>query len=167
MLSTRIYSYSECEKRMKLTSGFTKHMNVYRNHFIRQVLPICMQFKTDTLMPREDDDALKNFGLYRNEESILKEQEMEKNYRDLVSKSLDTEIRARDGFLGHTLQARLFASRLSSFSKEVRFRKRSSSLLNLYQSSNIITRVPRMIILFIRSIINWTMHLSTVVQSLK
>ena len=97
MLSTRVYSCPGCGKRMKSTSGLTRHMNACTSQFIQQVLPICMQSKQDTPMPGEDDNALENFGPYKNEESTLKEQKMERDYRDLVCKSLDTGSRARDG----------------------------------------------------------------------
>ena len=44
---------------------------------------------------------------------------------------------------------------------------KSSLLVNLYQISNIITRISRTIILFIHSMISWTMHLPPILQSLK
>ena len=57
MLSTRVYSCSGCGKRMKSTSGLTKHMNACMSQFIQQVLLICMQSEHDTPTPGEDDDV--------------------------------------------------------------------------------------------------------------
>ena len=55
------------------------------------------------------------------QKSTLKEQKMEGDQRDLVRKSLDTGSRAKKSLSGHTLQAELFASELSSSLREVRF----------------------------------------------
>ena len=46
---------------------------------------------------------------------------MERNYRDLVGKSLDTGSRARNGLSGHTFLAGLLASASSSSLRKVRF----------------------------------------------
>lgn len=48
-------------------------------------------------MLRENDNALENFWLHEDEESILEEQNIKRDYRDLVSKSLNTGSRVRDG----------------------------------------------------------------------
>ena len=52
---------------------------------------------------------------------ILKEQNIEKDYRNLGSKSFDTESRARDGLARDTPQAGLLGSKLSSSLRKVRF----------------------------------------------
>lgn len=51
-------------------------------------------------MPKEDDNASKNFGPHKDEEFILKEQDIEGDYRNLVDKSLDIRRYVRDGLLG-------------------------------------------------------------------
>lgn len=53
-------------------------------------------------MLEEDNDALENFRSHENEKFTLKEQEIEKNHRNLISKSLDTKNQARDGLSRHT-----------------------------------------------------------------
>lgn len=69
-----------------------------------------MQFKQNISMPAENDNVSENLGPYKNKKSILKEQEMEGDYRDLIDKSSDTKNRARNGLSGHTSQAGLFAT---------------------------------------------------------
>ena len=51
----------------------------------------------------------------------LEKQNIEKDYRNLGSKSLDTESYARDGLAGRTPQAGLLGNKLSSSLREVRF----------------------------------------------
>ena len=82
-----------------------------------------MQFKQNIPIPEEDDNTSKNFGPYEDEEFTLKEQEIEKDYTNLVSKSSDTESYIRDGLSGHTPQDGLFINESFSFLKEVRFSK--------------------------------------------
>lgn len=72
-------------------------------------------------MSEKDDNASKNFGFYKNEKSILKEQNIEGDHEDLVDKSFDTRNCAKDSLSRHTPQNRLYASKLSSFSRKVRF----------------------------------------------
>ena len=74
-------------------------------------------------MPREDDDASENFEPNEDEKFTLKEQEMEGDQSSSVGKNLNTESRTRDGLLGHTFQARLFASESSSSLRKVMFSK--------------------------------------------
>ena len=121
MLSTRVYSCPGCEKRMKSTSRFTNHINACTSQFIQQVLLIRMQSEQNTLIPGKDDDASENFGPHKDEESILKEQKIEGDHRDLVGESLDTGSRAKDGLSRHTPQTGLLASESSSSLREVRF----------------------------------------------
>ena len=80
-----------------------------------------MQPKQNTPIPGKDENALENTEPHDNEESILEEQDIERDHTNLGSKSLDTRSRARDGLSEHTPQARLFGSELSSFLREVRF----------------------------------------------
>lgn len=72
-------------------------------------------------MPRENDDASENSWLYEDEESILEKQNIKRDYRDLVSKSLNTGSSARDGLLRRIFSDRLYTSELSSFLIEVSF----------------------------------------------
>lgn len=65
----------------------------------------------------------KNFRPHEDEKSILKEQDIEKDYRILVSVSLDTRNHIKHGFSGRTFQDVLFISELLSFLTEVWFSK--------------------------------------------
>lgn len=47
-------------------------------------------------MPRKNKNTLNHWEPYENKKFILKEQNIEKNYKDLVSKSLDTRNRAKN-----------------------------------------------------------------------
>lgn len=71
----------------------------------------------------KNDHTSKNFGPYKDEKSILKEQDIEKDYRILVSVSLDTRNRIKHGFSERTFQDGLFISELLSFLIEVWFSK--------------------------------------------
>ncbi len=80
-----------------------------------------MQLKQDILISEEDENALENFVPYENEESILEDQDIERDHRNLVEESSDTESRVRDVLLGHISQAELLGSELSSFLRKIRF----------------------------------------------
>ena len=80
-----------------------------------------MQSKQDTPMTREDNNVLEKFGPYKDEESTLKEQEMEGDHTNLVGKSSNTGSRARNGLSGHTPQAGLLANESLSSLREFRF----------------------------------------------
>ena len=54
-------------------------------------------------IPKEYDNASENFGLYKDEKSILEKWDIEKDNRVMVGKSLDIESHARDGLLKHIL----------------------------------------------------------------
>ena len=69
----------------------------------------------------EDENASKNVGPHEDEESILEEQDIEEDHRNLGGKSSDTRSCARDGLSGRTPQAGLLGSELSSSLREVRF----------------------------------------------
>lgn len=64
---------------------------------------------------------------YGDDESTLKKQEIEEDYGNWVSKSLDIGIRARVNLLGYTSQARLFANASLSSLTEVGFDKQEFS----------------------------------------
>ena len=84
---------------MKSIHGLTRHINTCMS---QQVLPIHMQPKQNTLIPREDDNASDNFGPYKDAESILEEQDIEKDHTNLINKSSDIGNRAKDSLLGRT-----------------------------------------------------------------
>lgn len=50
-------------------------------------------------MLREDNNVLNNFEPYKDEKSILEEQNIEKNHKDLVDQSLNTRNYIRNNFL--------------------------------------------------------------------
>ena len=79
-MATRNYSCTAYEKRLKSTHGLTKHINIYTSH---QVLSIRMQPKQNTPIPEKDENASENVGPHENEESILEEQDIEEDYRNL------------------------------------------------------------------------------------
>lgn len=82
-----------------------------------------MQPNQDMPMPGKDDNISKNFESHENKESILEKQNIKRDYRDLVSKFMDTESREKDSLSKHTSQNKFFVSELSSFLKEIRFSK--------------------------------------------
>ena len=94
-MATRYYPCSRCRKRLKLTHGLTRYMNIYTSH---QVFPIHMKLEQNTPTPGEEV----NFRLHGDENLILKEQEIEGDHRNLGGKSLDTESRVRDGLARRT-----------------------------------------------------------------
>lgn len=51
----------------------------------------------------KDNNTSDNFGNYKDEESILKVQDIEGDHRDLVGKSLDIQSCARDSLSKRTL----------------------------------------------------------------
>lgn len=53
-------------------------------------------------MLRKNDNALMNFRLYKDEEFILEEQEIERDYRNLVGKSFDIRRHTKDNLPGCT-----------------------------------------------------------------
>ncbi len=116
-MTTRNNPCPGCGKRMKLTYGLTRHMNTCTS---QQDLSICMH-KQDTPIPRENDNASGNFGPHEDEESTLKEQDIEEDHRNLVGKSSDTESYTSDDLSRHTPQAGLLGSESSSSLREVRF----------------------------------------------
>ena len=82
-----------------------------------------MHPKQNILILREDYNILENFGPHENEKSILKEQDIEGNHKNLINKSLDTKNYAKNDLLGCIpLDKRLSSKLLLSF-KEVRFNK--------------------------------------------
>lgn len=74
-------------------------------------------------MLKEYDNASNNFWLHVDEESILKKQNLKKDNRDLVDKSLEVRSCAKDSLSGHTSQDELFACELLLFLIEVVFSK--------------------------------------------
>lgn len=80
-----------------------------------------MKPKYDMPMPKEDNNALQYFGLYKDERYILDEQDTAKDYRDFVNKNSLFKSHRKDSMLGRSPENWLFASVLSLFLKEVRF----------------------------------------------
>lgn len=79
-------------------------------------------------MPKEDNNAIENFGSQEDEKSILEEQKIEKDHKNLIGKSLNTESHAKNGLLRRTFQNKLLASELSLFFGEVKFNKQQFSV---------------------------------------
>lgn len=52
-------------------------------------------------MLEKNNDILKNFASYKNEKSILKKQNIEKNHKDFISKSFDTESHIKNALSRH------------------------------------------------------------------
>ncbi len=80
-----------------------------------------MQPKQDTPIPGEDNNTSRNFRPHEDEESTLKKQDIEGDYKNLVGERSDIESRAKNGLLGHTPQAGLLGSESSASLREVRF----------------------------------------------
>lgn len=71
----------------------------------------------------KNDNTSKNFGPHEDEKSILKEQDIEKDYRILVNISLNTRNHVKHGFSGRTLQDGFLINELSSSLIKVWFSK--------------------------------------------
>ena len=65
MLATRNYICPQCGKRIKLTSGLTRHLNAYTS------LPVHIQLNCDSLLLAEDDNASDYFMHHEEEEYLL------------------------------------------------------------------------------------------------
>lgn len=52
-------------------------------------------------MPEEDNNILENFVLYKNIKSTLEEQNIEKDHKNWVDKSLDTRNYKKESLLEH------------------------------------------------------------------
>ena len=103
---------------MKSIHRLTRHMNTRTSqHF----LSIYIQLKQNTPILGEEDNVSKNFGLHKDEESILEQQDIQRDHTNLVKKSSDTRSRARDNLSGLTPHKRLFTSESLSFLKKIRF----------------------------------------------
>ena len=105
---------------MKSTYELTKHINTYTS---QQIFLIRIQPKRNLLIPREENNISENFGLHEDEKLTLEEQDIEKNHKNMVGKSLDIGSHTRDGLSGHTPQDGLFAREFSSSLREIRLRK--------------------------------------------
>ena len=116
MLATKNYTYPQYGKKMKSTSGLTRHLNAYTS------LPLHILPNRNSPMLAENDDASDYFMHQEEEEYPLgnKKQNVKKDYRDLVGESSDNK-RVKKMLLGHTLQDRLLESELSSSLREMRF----------------------------------------------
>ncbi len=93
-------------------------MNTYIS---QQVFPICMQSNQETPIPGGDNNALENFGPHEDQKSILKEQDIEENHKNLIGKSSDIRSHIKDGLLGFTPQVVRLRSESSSSLREFRF----------------------------------------------
>lgn len=51
---------------------------------------------------KEDNNTLENFESYKDKKSILEEQDIEGDHRDLIGKSLNTKSHRRNSLLGRT-----------------------------------------------------------------
>lgn len=69
----------------------------------------------------EDYNISDNFRFYLDEEFTLDEQDIERDYRDLIGQSSDTESYTSDGLLRCTLQNKLLVSKSSSSLRKIRF----------------------------------------------
>ena len=80
-----------------------------------------MQLKQNTPISGEDHNASENFGPHKDEESTLKEHDIEKDHTNLVSESSDTKSRAKNDLSRHIFQDGILASESSSSLREVMF----------------------------------------------
>lgn len=86
-------------------------------------------------MLAKDDNASNNFWPDEDKKSVLKQQNIEKHYRDLVSKNSDTGCCIKNMLLEYTPKDVLLKS---DFEKSLGFVNRSCPLIYLYSISNII-----------------------------
>lgn len=73
-MATGNYPCQACRKGIKLTYRLTRHINMCTS---QQVFLIYMRLKQDEPILRENDNISENFGLHKNEEFILEEQDIE------------------------------------------------------------------------------------------
>ncbi len=148
---------------MKSIHRVIRHMNICTS---QQVIPLLMQPKQDTPILGEDDNTSGNLGPHEDEESTLVEQDIERNYRNLVGKSSDTGSHTRDGLSRRTPQARLLGSESSSSLREVRFSDQEFATGTSVSNINIITLDSKTINFFIIFMISLTMDKPNILQSL-
>lgn len=53
-------------------------------------------------MPEKDNNTSKYFGPYKDKKYMLNKQDIEKNHRNLIKKSWEIGICAKNSLLGHT-----------------------------------------------------------------
>lgn len=82
-----------------------------------------MQPKQDISISGKNENISENFGFYKNEKSLLEEQDIEKDHRNLIGKRLDIENYAFNSLSEYISQDKLFASELLLFLRDVRFSK--------------------------------------------
>ncbi len=116
ILDIRNYPCPQCGKKMKLTSGLTRHLNACIS------LLLCIQLDRNTPMLAEDNDVSDHFMHYKKEEYPLgnEGQEIKEDQRDLVGQGSDNKS-LRDMLPGRTPQVGLLGSESSSFLREIRF----------------------------------------------
>lgn len=73
------------------------------------------------LIPNEDNNIPDKLRSHKDEESILKERDIEDNSEDLVGKSVNAESQAKNMMSEYTPQNRLLRSELLLSFREVRF----------------------------------------------
>lgn len=64
-------------------------------------------------MSEKDNNVSKTFGFYKDNESTLKKRNIEKDYKNLVDKSLNDKSYVKDCLSKCTLQNKFFANKLS------------------------------------------------------
>lgn len=116
MLVIKNYIYPQYKKRMKLISRLTRYLNTCMS------LQLHIQSNQDSLILAKNDDILAYFIYYEKKEYPLdnEDQDVEKDQKDLVSKSSDNES-IRDGLPRRTPQDRLLGNDLSSSLRKVMF----------------------------------------------
>lgn len=118
-------------------------------------------------MPKKDDNVSKYFKSHKNEEYTLENQNIERNHRNLVRKSLNTGNHARKYLSGCISQDGLFESQLLLFLREVKFGKLEIFAGKLVSDIKYHYLGSKIIILFTSLMISWTRHLLIILQSLK
>lgn len=91
------------------------NLSIYQQNFF------IYMYKQDTLLTGESDNALGNFRYHKDEKLTLEEQDIEKDYKNLVGKKSDIKSHTRDGFSEYIAQTRLLGRELSSSLIEIRF----------------------------------------------
>ncbi len=72
---------------------------------------------------KKDDNISENFEFYKDENFILKEQDITEDYRNLVGKRLDIRSHIKDSLFRCTFQDKLLANELSLSLRKIRFNK--------------------------------------------
>lgn len=87
---------------MKRINRCIKYINAYINQIIYQVFFIYIQPNQNISILRKDNNVIEIFWPYKDKKSTLKKQNIKKDHRNLMDKSLNIKNYIKDGLSGYT-----------------------------------------------------------------